>query len=632
MCLSSPSAMAVDAAGNTIIADSGKHRVQVFDATGRLVRMLGQPGTGRGELQNPQAVAVDRAENIIVLDSGNHRVQVFDMAGQVVRTLGRQGSGAGELQDPMGMAVDEAGNIVVADTGNNRVQVFGADAPPGEPEPVRPREHEEREAARILADAHADAERIVAEAVQMRTEAERIMEQAEVHRNEQAARIIADAHAAAERIVEEADQTRDEAERVMATAQVQARQPVGASRASVAILFQAELAAATDGFSNAHYIRSGGFGSVYQTSQLRELGTESSHFAIKKLDLASMQGEREFIQELQTLGACRHENLIPLLGISADRGASQREDGVCLVMPLMKGGSLEDRLSLDADARRCLALMPDAPEDGFAPLTWQQRLVVAVGILRGLEYLHSPDPTTYKPAIFHRDIKPSNILLDLQGHPRLADTGLAKELRPDVAHVTTVTRVAGTNGYIDEHYARTGQFDASADGFSMGVTLLVLLTCLPAVDAVHGLIRDRCDVDEEEVMSLVDASARWPPEVAFGVHRVALELAKPRSRRDPRISVSEARVRLQTLADAHLPAAPPMQEFVERECVICMSALRHVRFECGHSVFCRGCVGDFLQREVAPRCPHCGDPITQQGMVVGDNVAREDTFVPPRRR
>ncbi len=61
------------------------------------------------------------------------------------------------------------------------------------------------------------------------------------------------------------------------------------------------------------------------------------YLAIKKLDLASMQGRTEFLQEVQELG--RHINLTPLLGFAADTG------GVCLVTPLMKGGSLETGLS-----------------------------------------------------------------------------------------------------------------------------------------------------------------------------------------------------------------------------------------------------------------------------------------------
>ena len=117
-------------------------------------------------------------------------------------------------------------------------------------------------------------------------------------------------------------------------------------------------------------------------------GTE---LAIKKLDPESMQGQKEFLQEVQLLGACRHENLTPLLGFAADTG------GVCLVTPLMKGGSLEDRLILDGAALQRLRKLPGSPEGGFEPLSWQERLNVAVDVVTGLLYLHTPDRGAHMP-------------------------------------------------------------------------------------------------------------------------------------------------------------------------------------------------------------------------------------------
>jgi len=256
------------------------------------------------------------------------------------------------------------------------------------------------------------------------------------------------------------------------------------------------------------------------------------------------------------------------------------------------------------------------------------RLPVAASVaaLRGLEYLHTPDPATHKPAILHRDIKPSNILLDLDGGARLADMGLARQTRPEAAHVTTMTTIAGTNGFMDDYYQDTGRFDASADGYAMGVTLLVLLTCFRAIDPVHGhVVRGgRCDVEEEEIATLADARARWPDAAAREVYKVAMALVK--RNRERRITVATARQRLEAL----LPAPPPVVgDMFERECVLCLSAPRHVRFACGHSQLCRGCVRLYLQRP-APTCTLCREPVSREGLLVGDDVARQETFVRPR--
>ena len=66
--------------------------------------------------------------------------------------------------------------------------------------------------------------------------------------------------------------------------------------------------------------------------------------------------------------------------------------------------------------------------------------------------MHTPDPATHTAQISHGDIKPSNIFLDADAQARLGDLGLARQQRPAVQTVTTMTSIAGTNGFIDEYY------------------------------------------------------------------------------------------------------------------------------------------------------------------------------------
>ena len=207
--------------------------------------------------------------------------------------------------------------------------------------------------------------------------------------------------------------------------------------------------------------------------------------------------------------------------------------------------------------------------------------------------------------------------------------GLARSIRSGALNVTSVTSIAGTNGYIDVHYQQTGRYDVMCDAYSMGVTVLVTLTGWPAVDADVGHIVDRCYVEESDVGSIADERAQWPGAVAIELHKIGMGLVKadPRARR---MTVPDARARLQALVETHLRAADA-PDTVERECVWCMSAPRALRFsECGHSALCRGCAGPFMQR-ARPSCPYCRSPVSQQGLIESDDVAREPTFVRPLR-
>ena len=163
--LDGPHGVAVDAAGNLLIADFGNQRVRVVAAsTGTF---YGQPmtagdiytvaggGTGglgdggpatSAELNLPQGVAVDAAGNLLIADQGNERIRVVaastgtfygqPMTAGDIYTVAGTGTGgfsgdggpatSAELNFPTGVAVDAAGNLLIADADNNRVRVVAA--------------------------------------------------------------------------------------------------------------------------------------------------------------------------------------------------------------------------------------------------------------------------------------------------------------------------------------------------------------------------------------------------------------------------------------------------------------------------------------------------------------------------
>jgi hypothetical protein len=93
-----------------------------------------------------------------------------------------------------------------------------------------------------------------------------------------------------------------------------------------------ELAAATDGFSEANLLGQGGFGHVYKGT------VRGQEVAIKKLRAGSGQGHREFRAEVDIISRVHHKNLVSLVGFCIH--AEQR----LLVYEYVPNKTLEDHL------------------------------------------------------------------------------------------------------------------------------------------------------------------------------------------------------------------------------------------------------------------------------------------------
>ena len=123
-CFDCPYSVACDSTGNVHVADSLNHRIQIFTAEGKFLRMFGRRGEGRGELGDPAGVAIDTSDMVYVSEGDNRRVSIFTLDGQFVTSFGHRGNGPGEFEEPRGLSVDECGVVYVCDYGNWRVQVF----------------------------------------------------------------------------------------------------------------------------------------------------------------------------------------------------------------------------------------------------------------------------------------------------------------------------------------------------------------------------------------------------------------------------------------------------------------------------------------------------------------------------
>jgi len=160
-----------------------------------------------------------------------------------------------------------------------------------------------------------------------------------------------------------------------------------------------------------------------------------------------MRSQKErFYREARAAGKLTHPGIVAIYDVGEDSYGSPY-----LVMEYVEGMTLDKTLSPGGTAQTS---------------TFSQRLGLGLEISAAIDYAH-------RNGVIHRDIKPANILMTRDGHPKIADFGIAKLIG---TQATIGGNVLGTPAFVSPEQLTGSPADARSDIFSLGVVLYWIFT------------------------------------------------------------------------------------------------------------------------------------------------------------
>jgi eukaryotic-like serine/threonine-protein kinase len=204
-------------------------------------------------------------------------------------------------------------------------------------------------------------------------------------------------------------------------------------------------------------VRELGFGGMAVVYEADQIGLKRRVALKMGLDGPSHDAEllARFQTEAEAAASLHHPNIVEIYEIGESAGRPY------FSMPLIEGGTL-------------------AGELGLRPASTRRAAQITEVLARAIHYAH-------ERGIVHRDLKPANVLLTPEGVPKIADFGLAKNLR-DSAQTQSGT-VLGSPCYMSPEQASGSVREAgpAADIYSLGAILYEMLVGAPPFKEVTPL-------------------------------------------------------------------------------------------------------------------------------------------------
>jgi serine/threonine-protein kinase len=265
----------------------------------------------------------------------------------------------------------------------------------------------------------------------------------------------------------------------------------------------------------------GGTGIVFEVA-----GEQDARFALKWLSVKASRNQsyvQRFRREAKAAATMNHPNIVHV------HETGEHEKRPYILMDFIGGKTAKQIID----------------EEG--KLSVQKTLEVGTSVAAALQY-------AYKQSFIHRDIKPENILLTPEGRTKLTDLGLAKNIEDDIRVTESGTGI-GTPYYMaPEQSTDAAHSDYRADIYSLGITMLHMMTGrLPyegrnAMEVIRGHVQRPLPTGQELGHSL-------PEGVELLLHKMCVK--KPDYRFQSYAELLEAMARVR---EGKLPvAAQPRQ-------------------------------------------------------------------------
>ncbi|MBN2590034.1 MAG: protein kinase [Sedimentisphaerales bacterium] len=186
----------------------------------------------------------------------------------------------------------------------------------------------------------------------------------------------------------------------------------------------------------------GGMGIVYLAEDTEMGNRQVAIKVLPPLLSRNVRAVENLRKEAITAINLNHPNIIRLYGFHSDG------DIKFLVMEYIDGHTLEDKIY----------------ENPSGKLNLDETIKISEQIASALDYAHSQNPP-----VIHRDLKSSNIMVDKQGHTKILDFGIAREMKDSYTRVTGKADTSGTLPYMSPEQVRGLKPSPSMDIYSLGV-------------------------------------------------------------------------------------------------------------------------------------------------------------------